>query len=81
MEGQKQGIFNKDVYQRIFRNFFLGGFTHLATRWIILEKAVPIDVMRVIEDVVQLICMAIVEDKSYLVSKWSREKSLSIGIV
>lgn len=81
MEGQEQGIFNKDVDQRIFRNLFLGAFTHLATRWIILEKAVPIDVMRVIEDVVQLICMAIVEDKSYLVSKWSREKSLSIGIV
>ena len=80
-EGQDQGIFNKDVDQRIFRNLFLGAFTHLATRWIILEKAVPLDVMRVIEDVVQLICLAVVEDKSYLVSNWSREKSLSIGVL
>ena len=76
VEGQEQGLFNKTVDKRLFRNLFLGAFSHLATRWVILEKAIPIDMMQYIEEVVYLICLSVVEDKSNLLRNWSRSRSL-----
>ncbi len=65
-EGQEQGVFRKSINPRLFRNLFLGAFTHLATRWVILEKERPIDMMQGIEDILVLLCRSVVVDISVL---------------
>jgi TetR/AcrR family transcriptional regulator, fatty acid metabolism regulator protein len=65
-EGQAQGIFKPNINRRLFRNLFLGGFTHLATRWVILEKAKPIDMMQDIEELVSLLCRSVVTEQTAL---------------
>ena len=65
-EGQLLGIFKPNINRRLFRNLFLGGFTHLATRWVILEKAKPIDMMQDIEELVSLLCRSVVMEKTAL---------------
>jgi TetR/AcrR family transcriptional regulator, fatty acid metabolism regulator protein len=65
-EGQATKIFKEKINKRLFRNLFLGGFTHLATRWVILEKAKPIDMMQDIEELVSLLCRSVVVDTAAL---------------
>lgn len=65
-EGKEQGIFKQSIQPRLFRNLFLGTFTHLATRWVILEKEKPIDMMQSIEDVVALLCRSVVVNTDVL---------------
>jgi TetR/AcrR family transcriptional regulator, fatty acid metabolism regulator protein len=65
-EGQAKMIFKEKINKRLFRNLFLGGFTHLATRWVILEKAKPIDMMQDIEELVSLLCQSVVVDTAAL---------------
>ena len=78
LEGQEQGIFKKEVDGRLFRNLFLGAFTHLATRWVILGEKMPIDMMPWIEEVVHILCVAVVKDKSDLMKNWYRSRSAPI---
>lgn len=65
-EGQAQMIFKKNISKRLFRNLFLGGFTHLATRWVVLEKAKPVDMVQDIEELVSLLCRSVVLDATAL---------------
>ena len=37
-EGKTSGAFRRDVNTRLFRNMFLGAFTHMALRWIIFDE-------------------------------------------
>ncbi len=37
-EGQACGVFRPDISPRVFRNVFMGAFTHIAIRWIIFEQ-------------------------------------------
>ena len=36
-EGIKSGVFRKNISPRIFRNIFLGAFSHMALRWLVFE--------------------------------------------
>jgi TetR/AcrR family transcriptional regulator, fatty acid metabolism regulator protein len=65
-EGQAQMVFKEKINRRLFRNLFLGGFTHLATRWVILEKAKPSDMMQDIEELVSLLCRSVLIDTTAL---------------
>ncbi|BBO86830.1 hypothetical protein DSCOOX_00100 [Desulfosarcina ovata subsp. ovata] len=65
-DGKERGIFKTNINNRLFRNLFLGAFTHLATRWVILDKTNPIDMMQNIEDLVSLLCWSVVIDKADL---------------
>jgi TetR/AcrR family transcriptional regulator, fatty acid metabolism regulator protein len=65
-EGQAQMIFKEKINKRLFRNLFLGGFTHLATRWVIVEKTKSIDMFQNIEDLVSLLCRSVVVDTAVL---------------
>ncbi|WP_246804229.1 TetR/AcrR family transcriptional regulator [Desulfosarcina cetonica] len=65
-EGKARGLFKSNINNRLFRNLFLGAFTHLAMRWVILDKAKPIDMMQSIEDLVSLLSWAVVVDKAAL---------------
>ncbi|SDU57476.1 TetR/AcrR family transcriptional regulator [Desulfobacula phenolica] len=65
-EGQKQGIFRYSVDPRLFRNMFIGAFTHLAIKWTILKKEEPIDMLKEIEKVVEMLCRSVVADNSII---------------
>jgi AcrR family transcriptional regulator len=61
-EGKEQGVFRESINPRLFRNLFLGGVTHLTTKWVILEKNRPFDKMKEIEELLGLLCRSIVVD-------------------
>lgn len=58
-EGKEKGVFRKRIKSRLFRSLFVGGFSHLATKWLVLEKAKGIDLMEEIECFVELLCRSI----------------------
>ena len=64
IEGKNKKQFRKDVNPRIFRNLFLGAFNHIALRWFILNKKKNIDMVKEIDQVVNLLSSAVVFDKS-----------------
>ncbi|WP_148278027.1 TetR/AcrR family transcriptional regulator [Desulfobacula toluolica] len=65
-EGKEQCVFRKSINPRLFRHLFVGAFNHLATRWLILSKEKPIDMMQEIEDVLDLLCRSVVVNISVL---------------
>ncbi|MBW2003185.1 MAG: TetR/AcrR family transcriptional regulator [Deltaproteobacteria bacterium] len=58
-EGKKTGIFRKEIDNRLFRNLFFGSFSHVATRWLVLNEMQGIDFMQETEDIVYLLCRAV----------------------
>jgi len=59
-EGKEKKLFRESVNNRVFKNLFFGGFTHLTTRWFILETAKAIDMMEEVDQFVHLLCDAVV---------------------
>jgi TetR/AcrR family fatty acid metabolism transcriptional regulator len=58
-EGKAEGAFRSEVNPRVFRNMLLGTFSHLALRWIILEKGRDIDKMQELSQVADLLLSAV----------------------
>jgi len=65
-EGKDVGVFSHDVDNRVFRNLFLGTFTHLAIRWFVLHKRTPLQMMDEFNQVATLLCRAVVSEKGLL---------------
>lgn len=63
-EGKTRKVFRADVTPRVFRNMFLGAFTHMALRWIIVKKDKPYDKMKEIDHLVDLLTSSISLDKA-----------------
>ena len=61
-KGKKDGSIRASVNPRVFKNLFLGAFSHMALRWLILGKEVEIDKMREIDEVVLLLTRAVASD-------------------
>jgi TetR/AcrR family fatty acid metabolism transcriptional regulator len=59
-EGKSEGSFRSDVNARVFRNMFLGIFSHLALRWVVLGKSSDIDKMQEIDRVTDLLTSAVI---------------------
>ncbi len=59
-EGVKDGSLNPDTNIRIFRNMFLGAFTHMLLRWIFRSEGRSIDKMYETNEIVDILCNAIV---------------------
>ncbi|ACL05737.1 transcriptional regulator, TetR family [Desulfatibacillum aliphaticivorans] len=59
-EGQEQGDFRTDINPHVFRNMFLGAFSHMALRWVIMDKDNRFDKMKEIEQLTNLFCQAVV---------------------
>jgi TetR/AcrR family fatty acid metabolism transcriptional regulator len=57
-EGKKIGSFRSDINPRVFRNFFLGAFSHMALRWFILKKEFKTDMMQEIDQAVDLLSIS-----------------------
>jgi TetR/AcrR family fatty acid metabolism transcriptional regulator len=59
-EGKLDGTFRADINTRILRNLFLGTFSHLGLRWILIGESTDADKMQEINKVTDLICAAVV---------------------
>lgn len=59
-EGINDGSFKHDTNIRVFRNMFLGAFTHMVLRWIFRSEGKNIDKMSEINEISELLCEAIV---------------------
>ena len=57
-EGKSDGTFRQDVNTRLFKNMFLGAFTHMALRWIIFEEK-HFDKMREVRRLVDLLSASV----------------------
>jgi TetR/AcrR family fatty acid metabolism transcriptional regulator len=58
-QGKKHGSIRMDVNTRVFSNLFLGAFSHMALRWVILGKEGETDKMKEIDEVVLLLSRAV----------------------
>jgi len=58
-EGKKQGVFRADVNNRVYRNLFMGTFSHLTMRWVAIEHSRFIDIMDEFKQAINLLCRAI----------------------
>ncbi len=58
-EGKEAGCIASVVNGRIFRNMFLGAFSHLALRWLIVRESTDTDRMEEIDQVADLLVSAV----------------------
>jgi TetR/AcrR family fatty acid metabolism transcriptional regulator len=61
-EGKDAAVFHSDVNPRVFRNMFLGAFSHMALRWLILHESTDTDRMEEINQVTELLASAVSAD-------------------
>lgn len=58
-EGRSDGSFRSDVNPRVFRNMFLGAFSHMALRWVIIDTENKYDKLKEIEQLTDLLSDAV----------------------
>lgn len=58
-EGKRSGFVREEVDSRVCRNFFLGAFFHLTTRWMLFEKIEMIEVMQQWDEVISLLICSV----------------------
>jgi TetR/AcrR family fatty acid metabolism transcriptional regulator len=61
-EGKDLKVFRPDLNNRVFRNLFLGTFSHLAIRWFVLERVTPLKMMSELEAIISLLCRAVTRE-------------------
>ena len=61
-EGKRNGSIRTNVNARVFKNLFLGAFSHMALRWLILGEEAETDKMREIDEVVLLLSRTVASD-------------------
>ena len=60
-EGKDAGIFRKDVHNRVYRNLFIGSFTHLMLRWFFISTPTPLVFIKEFHHATELLCRAVME--------------------
>lgn len=63
-EGKTAGRFRQDINPRVFRNLFLGTFSHMAIRWFIIGQSPETDMMKEIDQITDLLSMAVLTDEA-----------------
>ncbi len=58
-EGKKDGSIRPEIDNRIFRNLFMGTFSHMAIRWMFTEKGSQEDKLKDIDDAVSMLGRAV----------------------
>ncbi|BBO86578.1 TetR/AcrR family transcriptional regulator [Desulfosarcina ovata] len=58
-EGKRAGIFRQQVNNRIYRNLFIGSFTHILLRWLFVSTPPPLTFMQEFSHAVDLLCRAV----------------------
>ena len=61
-QGKDQGVFRPEVNARVFRNIFLGAFSHMALRWLILSNSTDMDKMGEINTVTNLLVSSVAQE-------------------
>ncbi|VTR65951.1 Transcriptional regulator, TetR family [Desulfosarcina cetonica] len=59
-EGKRTGVFRQRVNNRVFRNLFIGSFTHLLLRWLFISTPVPLTFMKEFTHATDMLCRAVV---------------------
>jgi TetR/AcrR family fatty acid metabolism transcriptional regulator len=55
-EGMNHGSLKPDINIRVFRNMFLGAFTHMILRWILVSEGKNIDKLKEIDQITEILC-------------------------
>jgi TetR/AcrR family transcriptional regulator, fatty acid metabolism regulator protein len=63
-EGKEDGSFRPDINPRVFRNLFLGAFSHMTLRWFILDKGPETDKMREIDQIIELLALSVLTEEA-----------------
>ena len=63
-QGQELNCFRKEVNTRIFRNMFLGAFSHMALRWLIVHDSTDTDKMKEIDEVTDMLTLAVLDHEA-----------------
>ncbi|MBI4963197.1 MAG: TetR/AcrR family transcriptional regulator [Desulfomonile tiedjei] len=63
-EGKAAGVFRTTVNSRVFRNMFLGAFSHMAMRWFVLRESAYVDRMEEIDQITELLTSAVMASPS-----------------
>ena len=58
-QGKTKGVFKPNLDNRIYRNLFVGAFTHMAIRWFIQGNLSPLAVMEELTEACNLLCRAV----------------------
>lgn len=57
--GKRSGVFDVKVNNRIFRNLFLGTFSHLSSRWFVIKSRSANDMILELNQAVDYLCAAV----------------------
>jgi len=63
-EGKAEGCFRPDINPRVFRNMFLGAFSHMALRWLIIDDENKYDKLNEIDHLTDLLSFAVSNSES-----------------
>jgi TetR/AcrR family fatty acid metabolism transcriptional regulator len=58
-EGKRDGSIRSDVSTRVFRNLFLGAFSHMVLRWLLFDQENKIDKTKEIDELVLLLSRSV----------------------
>ena len=58
-DGKKDGSIRPEINNRVFRNLFVGTFSHMAIRWMFTEKGSQDDKLKEIDDAVSMLSRAV----------------------
>jgi TetR/AcrR family transcriptional regulator, fatty acid metabolism regulator protein len=61
-EGKKDRSIRPEINNRVFKYLFLGAFSHMALRWLLLEKESKRDILEEITELVFLLCRSVSAD-------------------
>lgn len=61
-EGKRAGVFRKDVHNRVYRNLFIGSFTHLMLRWLFISGPPLLTFINEFNQATELLCRAVLAD-------------------
>lgn len=59
-EGKNKGTFRPDINPRVFRNMFMGAFSHITLRWLLFDQENEIDKIDEINQLTDLLCSAVI---------------------
>ncbi|MBU2549328.1 MAG: TetR family transcriptional regulator [Proteobacteria bacterium] len=63
-EGKAEGSFRPDLNARVFRNLFLGSFSHMAIRWFIIGSGPETDMMKEIDEITDMISLTVLTEEA-----------------
>jgi AcrR family transcriptional regulator len=63
-EGKRAGIFREDIHNRVYRNLFIGSFTHLMLRWFFISTPQPLVFIKEFHHATELLCRAVIANQA-----------------